>query len=103
MNARYLVATHLTGPPARDRSVHPAIVVDLVWAHATTADGLDHVRVRAPVTAGELELVVLLRAESAADAARTAEGLFGRAARSPALSDWHTEPLSVLPLATLDI
>ncbi|MFI9163560.1 hypothetical protein [Kitasatospora aureofaciens] len=102
MNARYLVATHLTGPPARDRNPHPAIVVDLVWAHAITADGLDHVRVQAPATAGELELVVLLRAETAAAAARTAGGLLGRATRSPALSGWHTATLSVLPLATLD-
>ncbi|GAB2745673.1 hypothetical protein [Kitasatospora kifunensis] len=102
MNARYVVAVQLTGPPARDRNPHPATVVDLLWAHATTADRLDHVRAPALVTADELELVVLLRAESASDAARTAEGLFSRATRSPALSGWHTAALSVLPLATLD-
>ncbi|MER6300631.1 hypothetical protein ABT247_13815 [Kitasatospora sp. NPDC001539] len=102
MNARYVVAAHLTGPPVSDRDPHPATVVDLVWAHATTAAGLDHVRVQAPATAGELELVVLLRAETAADAVRTAEDLFGRAARSPALSGWDTATLSVLPLAALD-
>jgi hypothetical protein len=102
LNARYVVATHLTGPPARDRNPHPAAVVDLVWAHAITSDRLDHVRVRAPATAGELELVVLLRAGTAADAIRTAEDLFGRAVRSPALAGWQTATLSVLPLATLD-
>ncbi|MDH6118907.1 hypothetical protein [Kitasatospora sp. GAS204B] len=102
MTARYVVAAHLTGPPARHRNPHPATVVDLVWAHATTADGLDHVRVQALVTADELELVVLLRAETAADAVRTAEGLFGRATRSPALLHWHTDDFNVLPLAALD-
>ncbi|MFI9324846.1 hypothetical protein ACIGXI_34410 [Kitasatospora aureofaciens] len=103
MNARYVVATHLTGPATRDRNPHPAAVVDLVWAHATTADRLDHVRVRAPVTAHELDLIVLLRAATAADAVRTAEGLFARATRSPALSDWHTDDFNVLPLAALHI
>ncbi|GAB2745582.1 hypothetical protein [Kitasatospora kifunensis] len=102
MNARYVVATHLTGPPARDRNPRPATVVDLVWAHATTADRLDHVRVQAPATAGELELVVLLRAETAADAIRAAQGLCARATRSPALLDWHTDDFNALPLAALD-
>ncbi|MDH6107838.1 hypothetical protein P3T36_006450 [Kitasatospora sp. MAP12-15] len=102
MNARYVVATHLTGPPARDRNPHPATVVDLVWAHATTADGLDHVRVQAHATAGELELVVLLRAETASDAIRAAEGLCTRATRSPALSGWNALSPRVLPMAALD-
>jgi hypothetical protein len=104
MHTRYAVAARLTGPPADDRAPHPATVVDLVWAHAVTADRLDHVRVRPPVPAGELELLVLLRAETVADAIRTAEGLLDRALRSPVLSGWHTDDFSfsALPLAALD-
>jgi len=104
MRTRYAVAARLTGPPTDDRAPHPATVVDLVWAHAVTADQLDHVRVRAPLPVGELELLVLLRAETTADAIRITEGLLDRARRSPVLSGWHTDDFSVsaLPLAALD-
>lgn len=97
-----MVATHLTGPPARGQTPRPATVVDLVWAHATPNDRLDHVRVNARAPAGELELAVLLRAPTASAAIRTAEGLFDRALGSPALTGWRSDDINVLPLAALD-
>ncbi|MGF1426179.1 hypothetical protein [Kitasatospora sp. LaBMicrA B282] len=105
MHTRYAVAARLTGPPVRHPAPlppQPATVVDLLWAHATAADRLDHVRVRTPEPAGGLELLVLLRAETDADAILTADDLLGRAARSPALSGWHADGFRVLPLAALD-
>ncbi|MEV7598216.1 hypothetical protein AB0O91_12645 [Kitasatospora sp. NPDC089797] len=101
VSGRYVVASRLAGPPTRGRNPNAAAVVDLLWAHAITADRLDHVRVRASDTAHVLDLILLLRAATAAGAVRTAEGLFARATRSPALSDWHSGEFRALPLSAL--
>jgi hypothetical protein len=103
VTARYAVAARLTAGAAVAPAVNPAVVVDLMWARATPADRLDHVRVRGLGTADELDVVLILRATSALEAGTTITALCARAADSPALTGWTLERIDTLQLTDLDI
>lgn len=102
-NSRYVVAARLVAAADADPDVSPAIVVDLVWAHARAADRLDHVRARAADAPGLLNVVLILRAADAPEALAKAGGLCARAAGRPALSGWSLDRIDALALADLKI
>lgn len=102
--SRYVVAARLIADADADLNVvSPAIVVDLVWAHARPADRLDHVRARAPDAPGVLDVVLILRAADAREARANTRALCDRATDSPALTRWTLDRIDALQFADLEI
>jgi hypothetical protein len=66
-------------------NIDPEVVVGILWAHATSSDGLQHVRARAGP--GRVDVAIFCTAETPTGALNNALRLCRRAARaSPLLS-----------------
>ncbi|MEY9927543.1 hypothetical protein ABH926_002177 [Catenulispora sp. GP43] len=97
MTDRYAVAARLEPPPEAP-PLSPAILADLLWAHARPGDQLDHVRT-APDPTGGITLVLLVRADSQPEAVGTATGLCVRALCTHTLTDYGLHDMAALPLS----
>lgn len=100
MTSRYVVRAHLAVPTERESAVNTAVLVDLFWAQAAPADGLDHVRATTEPLAG-VAVLLILRAPSEIAAFEAAERISTRALRTPALRNRVIRDLDVLPLSEL--
>jgi hypothetical protein len=97
---RYAVLVRLapTGPGA---PVTPATAVDIIWAGATAAECLDHVRARPAADAHGLDIVLILRAATGSEALERTRALCGRAVHAPLLDGWslrHTDAITIADL-----
>lgn len=97
MSARYVVAARLQ-PPSDAPPLSPAVLADLLWAHARPSDQLDHVRT-APQEAAGIAIVLLLRADAESEAISAATGLVFRALCTHTLARYGVHDLASLPLA----
>ena len=75
------IAVSLLPPAALD--VDHEVVVGILWAHASSEDGLQHVRARAGP--GRVDVAFFLTAETPADALNTVQRLCQRATNASAL------------------
>lgn len=67
--------------------VTPALVGDVIWAHVTPGDALEHLRIRAD--GARMVIVLFIRAAAAEDALTAADALVARALTAPALRGWQ--------------
>ena len=100
MTGRWAVAVRLDPVADSTRSWMPEVVVDLIWARAQVADGLDHVRATTDLM-DYPEIALIVRAASDADALQTATRLWAQVRSSPVLHGWTVRSVDVLPLADL--
>jgi hypothetical protein len=73
-----------------ERAPPPDVVVDLIWAHATPADKLEHVR--ASTTVGRVDLVLFIDANDGHEAAALADRVCARATASGSIADGRAHP-----------
>ena len=97
MTLRYAIAARLE-PPSEATPINPAVLADLLWAHARPADLLDHVRT-APDQDGAITIVLLLRADTESAAIQAATRLCTYALCTHALAAYRVADMGVLPLA----